>query len=112
MIKREKILGQIGKFGGKLFVSAAAMRKEVEALSTQKLEQLAKSLDLVRRSEFESVQAMVKEARATQVRLEKRINELEKMAAGKSVTASKGKSAGKKMPTSAKGKSVERKVRN
>lgn len=101
MIKREQILGELGKIGGKLFVSAAALRKEVENISAEKLELLAKRLDLVRRSEFEAVQAVAKEARRTQAELESRIASLEKILGHAAKKASK---TGAKKPETKKRK--------
>lgn len=103
MIARDKVLGKLGKIGGRIFVSAAAMRREMEALSVEKLQRLASRLELVRRDEFEAVQAMAKEARLAQIRLEKRLDALEKKAAS-------GRD-GKKMPSARKAKPAEKKPR-
>lgn len=77
MATREKILGEIGKIGGRIFVSASALRKEVEAISADKLEKLAQRLDLVRRAEFDAVESMLKESRRAQEELRARVVELE-----------------------------------
>jgi BMFP domain-containing protein YqiC len=91
MSKREEIFGRIGKMGGKLFVSAASLRQELEALSIGKLEALARRLDLVRRSDFEAVEAMAMEARRKQEELQRRVDSL--------AAQISGQSTGKKLPS-------------
>jgi BMFP domain-containing protein YqiC len=78
MSQKERLLGRLGKIGSQVFISATSMRQEMEALSVEKLEQLARRLNLVRRGEFESVQAMVKEMRQVQEELRSRLLVLER----------------------------------
>lgn len=106
MAAREKILGEIGKIGGRIFVSASALRKEVEAMSADKLEKLAQRLDLVRRSEFDAVESMLKESRRAQEELRARVAELESQIGAKR--------SDKKLPSKTNAKSPgagERKAR-
>lgn len=65
-----------GKVGGRAFISLTAMKQEVEALSVERMERLARRIGLVRRAEFEDLQAMVKEMRRTQDALLQKIESL------------------------------------
>jgi BMFP domain-containing protein YqiC len=78
MSQKERLLGRLGKIGSQVFISATSLRQEMEALSVEKLEQLARRLNLVRRGEFEIVQAMVKEMRQVQEELRSRLVVLER----------------------------------
>ncbi|MBK8209669.1 MAG: accessory factor UbiK family protein [Rhodospirillales bacterium] len=53
------------------------VKQEIEALARQQVERLVAEFDLVRRDEFEAVQAMAANARAEQERLEHRVAALE-----------------------------------
>jgi BMFP domain-containing protein YqiC len=77
MSKKERILGRLGKIGSQVFVSAASMRSEIESLSIERLERLSRRLNLVRRDEFEALQAMLKEARLAQEDIRARLKKLE-----------------------------------
>jgi len=57
---------------------ASGLRDEVEALVQQRLENVLANLDLVRREEFEAIEAVAIRAREEQEALEKRLAELEK----------------------------------
>lgn len=75
--KKQRIFSRIGEIGSQVFTSAASMRSEIEAVTTERLERLARRLHLVRRDEFESLQAMVKEARNAQEELRARLDRFE-----------------------------------
>jgi BMFP domain-containing protein YqiC len=77
MNPREKLLGRLGKLGSEALISAANLKREVEAQGIDKLERLAKKLKLVRRAEFESLQAMIRAARETQEEILKRLSTIE-----------------------------------
>lgn len=78
MTKKERLLGSLGKIGSQVFISATSLRQEIESLSTERLERLSRRLNLVRRAEFESLQAMVKEMRAVQEEIRGRLSALER----------------------------------
>jgi hypothetical protein len=62
--------------------TVVGVKQELDAMVRQRIERLVSDFDLVRRDEFEAVQAMAANARAEQERLERRLSELEaKMAA-------------------------------
>ena len=77
MNPREKLLGRLGKIGSEALISAANLKREVEAQGIDKLEQLAKRLKLVRRGEFESLQAMIRALRETQEKILQRLSTIE-----------------------------------
>lgn len=92
MTTREKLLGRLSKLGSDAFISVQSMRQELENLGTERLSKLAKRLDLVRREEFEAVQAMVKAARLSQEALSARLAAVEKKLGVKKVITKKTKS--------------------
>ncbi len=53
------------------------VKQEVEAFTRQQVERLVAEFNLVRRDEFEAVQALAANARAEQERLEQRVAALE-----------------------------------
>ncbi|MDX1923581.1 MAG: hypothetical protein SFW65_10695 [Alphaproteobacteria bacterium] len=84
---KERLLGRIaplsaklGKMGSQVFTSATALRQEIESLSIERLERLARNLNLAKRNEFESLQAMVKEMRNVQEEIRTRLDVLERAA--------------------------------
>lgn len=107
---KERILGRLGKgvapltaklgkLGSQVFTSATSMRQEIESMSVERLERLARHLNLAKRSEIESLQAMVKEMRSVQEEIRTRLGALERAAGVNS--SLRNKSAAKKtMPES------------
>jgi BMFP domain-containing protein YqiC len=81
--RRKEVLARFGKLGSEALISAVNLKHEIETQSLDRLERLAKRLKLVRREEFESLQASLKQARAIQERLEARVKELESLAANR-----------------------------
>ncbi len=84
---KERILGRIaplgaklGKMGSQVFTSATALRQEIESLGVERLERLARNLNLAKRNEFESLRAMVKEMRNVQEEIRTRLGALERAA--------------------------------
>lgn len=77
MSKRAELLGRLGKLGSEALISAANLKREVEAQGMDRLERVAKKLKLVRREEFESVQAMIKQARSAQEQILDRLARIE-----------------------------------
>jgi BMFP domain-containing protein YqiC len=77
MPSREKLFGRLGKLGSEALISAANLKREVEAQGLDRLERLAKRLKLVRREEFESLQAMIRAARENQEKILARLSTLE-----------------------------------
>ena len=57
--------------------TVVGVKQELDAMVRQRIERLVADFDLVRRDEFEAVQAMAANARAEQERLERRLSELE-----------------------------------
>lgn len=78
MTQKERLLGKLGKIGSQVFISATSLRQEIEQLSMERLERLSRRLNLVRRAEFESLQAMVKEMRTVQEEIRGRLTQLER----------------------------------
>lgn len=74
------ITAKLGKIGSQVFTSATSMRQEIEQLSVERLERLARRLNLAKRSEIESLQAMVKEMRSVQEEIRTRLGALERVA--------------------------------
>jgi BMFP domain-containing protein YqiC len=75
---RSRILDDIARLTNGAAGVASGMRDEVETLVQQRLERVLENLDLVRREEFEAVEAVATRAREAQEALEKRIANLEK----------------------------------
>ena len=65
----------------------AGVKQEVEAFSRQQVERLVGEFNLVRRDEFEAVQALAANARAEQERLEQRVAALEERLAATNAPA-------------------------
>lgn len=78
MTQKERLLGNLGKMGSQVFVSATNLRREIESFSTEHLERLLRRLNLVRRAEFESLQTIVKEMRVVQDEMRARLANLER----------------------------------
>lgn len=75
---KERLLGKLGKIGSQVFISATSLRQEIESLSVERLERLARRMNLAKRSEMESLQAMVKEMRNVQEEIRSRLGALER----------------------------------
>ena len=58
------------------------VKQEIEAFARQQVERFVGEFDLVRRDEFEAVQALAANARAEQERLEQRVAALEEQLSG------------------------------
>ncbi len=78
MQTRSRILDDIARLTNGAAGVASGMRDEVETLVQQRLERVLEGLDLVRREEFEAVEAVAIKAREEQEALEKRVAALEK----------------------------------
>ena len=103
---KERLLGRLGKVGSQVFTSAASIRQELEALSIERLEGLARRLNLVRRAEFESVQAMIVETRKVQEEIRARLSKLE---AAQGINSSlRNKSPAKKSPAKSRAKQASK----
>ncbi len=77
MSAREKLLGRLGKLGSEALISAANLKREIETQSLDRLERLAKRLKLVKREEFEALQAMLRQARENQEKILNRLTHIE-----------------------------------
>jgi BMFP domain-containing protein YqiC len=75
---RIRILDDIARLTNGAAGVASGLRDEVETLVQQRLERVLENLDLVRREEFEAVEAVAIRAREAQEALEKRVATLEK----------------------------------
>jgi len=75
---RSRILDDIARLTNGAAGVASGMRDEIETLVQQRLERVLENLDLVRREEFEVVEAVAIRAREVQEALEKRVVALEK----------------------------------
>ena len=78
MQTRSRILDDIARLTNGAAGVASGMRDEVETLVQHRLERVLEGLDLVRREEFEAVEAVAIKAREEQEVLEKRVAALEK----------------------------------
>ena len=78
MQTRSRILDDIARLTNGAAGVASGMRDEVETLVQRRLERVLEGLDLVRREEFEAVEAVAIKAREEQEALEKRVAALEK----------------------------------
>jgi BMFP domain-containing protein YqiC len=91
MSRKEELLGRLGKWGSRAFVSVSALRQEMESIGLDRLERLAKRLNLVRRAEFEALQDMVRQARLRQEEIHSRLDALESFTGLKKSLPKKGK---------------------
>lgn len=81
MQTRSRILDDIARLTNGAAGVASGMRDEVETLVQQRIERVLENLDLVRREEFEAIEAVAIRAREEQEALEKRVAALEKQLA-------------------------------
>lgn len=75
---RSRILDDIARLTNGAAGVASGMRDEIESLVQHRLERVLENLDLVRREEFEALEAVAIRAREEQEALEKRVAALEK----------------------------------
>ena len=83
MQTRNRILDDIARLTNGAAGVASGLRDEIEAVVQQRLERVLANMDLVRREEFEAVEAVALRAREEQEALEKRVAELEKKLAAR-----------------------------
>jgi len=108
MQTRNRLLDDVARLANGAAGVASGLREEIEALVQQRLSRVMADMVLVRREEFEAVEAVAIKAREEQEVLEKRVAVLEKKlaarprkAAPKSAPKSSAKSADK--PDAAEG---------
>ena len=84
-----RLLDDIAKVATGAIGSLGGVRQEVEQRLQQQLERIVGRMNLVGRDEFEAIKAVAQAAPEEQIRLEKRVAELEaKLAASGSSTVS------------------------
>ncbi len=84
MQTRSRLLDEVARLANGAAGVASGMREEIEALVQQRLERALAGMELVRREEFEAVEAVAIKAREEQETLEKRVAALEKKLAARS----------------------------
>lgn len=72
-----RLFDDLAKVASGAASTLVGVKQEIEALAKQQVERLVGEFDLVRRDEFEAVQALAANARAEQERLEQRVRALE-----------------------------------
>lgn len=72
-----RFLDDLAKVATGAIGSLSGVRQEVEQRVQQQLERIVSRMNLVGRDEFEAVKAVAQAAREEQIRLEKRVAELE-----------------------------------
>lgn len=72
-----RLLDDLAKVATGALGSFSGMRQEVEQRLQQQLERVVGRMNLVSRDEFEAIKAVAQVAREEQIRLEKRVAELE-----------------------------------
>lgn len=77
MLKNNAFLDDMAKLAGGAAGSVLEFRKEMEALVQGKVEECARSMQLVTREEFEVAEAMAKKARTENEALKEKLAELE-----------------------------------
>ena len=104
MQTRNRLLDEVARLANGAAGVASGLREEIEALVQQRLERVLADMDLVRREEFEAVEAVAIKAREEQEALEKRVATLEKnLAARKRKSPAKSASATARKPKADKG---------
>lgn len=91
-----RVFDDLAKVANGAVSTVIGMKQEIDQMIRQRLEKLLTQADLVPREEFEAVQAMAAEARAEQIRLEKRILVLEERLEGPAMAPVKKASAPRK----------------
>ncbi|WP_041796074.1 accessory factor UbiK family protein [Pararhodospirillum photometricum] len=84
MTPSNRLFDDLSRLAGGAAGALGGLRVEVETLVRSRVERLMSEMDLVRREDFEVVEAMVREAREHQEALESRIAELEAQLAQRS----------------------------
>lgn len=82
-----RILDDMAKVATGALGSLTGLRQEIEGKVQQHLERLLSRMNLVSREEFETMKAVAQEARAEQIKLERRLAALEAKLAEKSAAA-------------------------
>ncbi|MBI5165533.1 MAG: accessory factor UbiK family protein [Magnetospirillum sp.] len=77
MYTQKPLFEDLSRVAGGAMGALSGLRNEMESLVRQQMERLTAGMDLVRREEFEVVQAMAVKARAENEALAKRIAALE-----------------------------------
>ncbi|HWT99139.1 MAG TPA: accessory factor UbiK family protein [Terriglobales bacterium] len=72
-----RLLDDLAKVATGAIGSLSGVRQEVEQRLQQQLERIVGRMNLVSRDEFEAIKAVAQAAREEQIRLEKRVVELE-----------------------------------
>lgn len=72
-----RILDDMAKVATGALGSLTGLRQEIEAKVQQQLERLLGRMNLVSREEFETMKSVAQEARAEQIKLERRLQEIE-----------------------------------
>ena len=72
-----RILDDMAKVATGALGSLTGLRAEIEAKVQQQLERLLGRMNLVSREEFETIKAVAQAAREEQIRLERRLQEIE-----------------------------------
>ncbi|MBM3572417.1 MAG: accessory factor UbiK family protein [Alphaproteobacteria bacterium] len=72
-----RLFDDLARMAGGAMGAVAGLKAEFESLIRQQFERLIGGMDLVRREEFDAVQAMAAKARADQEALERRVAALE-----------------------------------
>ena len=78
MIQKEKILDDVARMAGGTVGILSDLGRSAKHDLRSRIEDIADRLDLVPRDEFERLEAMLKQARAEQDDLKKRLETLEK----------------------------------
>ena len=83
MQTRNRLLDEVARLANGAAGVASGLREEIDALVKQRLERVLVDMELVRREEFEAVEAVAIKAREEQEALEKRVAVLEKKLAAR-----------------------------
>lgn len=83
MQTRNRLLDEVARLANGAAGVASGLREEIDALVKQRLERVLVDMELVRREEFEAVEAVAIKAREAQEALEKRVAVLEKKLAAR-----------------------------
>jgi len=81
-----RLLDDLAKVATGAIGSLSGVRQEVEQRLQQQLERIIGRMNLVGRDEFEAIKAVAQAAREEQIRLEKRVAELEAKLAGQAAS--------------------------
>jgi len=98
MQSEHRLLEDLAKIAGGAFSSFSTLKDEAEARLHEKLEKILVRMDLVKRDEFEAVQAMAIRARAENEELTKQLEELNAKIDGKLAGKNQPKRNGPKQP--------------